>query len=500
MGYDLRQGVSSFIKASCLPVLLLAAGSFLPLHAQEDSLAYYLSIAAENNPSIIAARLAAEASLEQLPQAGAYDDPTLEAGAFLSPMELAEGRQVAQFQVMQMFPWFGVRKAARTEAQHMANMNREQFRQTRDDVLMDVYTQWYALCALRRQVLHSEANLRWLEQLEQLALRRFASGSGSQGNAYPSPAPARSAPSSSLASPSAGMDMGGSASMQATSAAGAAPPMDDSMTSGMGGAAQGMSDVLRLQLEKMELESRLESLRAEIAAGTVRFNLLLNRPSGSLIALPDSLAPVSFQADAQTILAEMNEQNPMLAMLREESLAYGAKAVMQRRMSYPMWGVGLQYMLMAPLRNATAGDNMDAMASETPAMNGKDMLMPMFSVSIPLYRNKYKAAQKESRLLQQASREKQTDAANRLEAELHQSLFLLDDATRRIDLYRRQTALTHSVANLAAQEFTSGKAELTGVIQIQRQLLDYQLKEADAIATYNTMVAAIRRLYGLFSE
>jgi outer membrane protein TolC len=152
---------------------------------------------------------------------------------------------------------------------------------------------------------------------------------------------------------------------------------------------------------------------------------------------------------------------------------------------------------MAPLKNTPAG-SMDSMGSETPAMNGKDMLMPMLSVSIPLYRNKYKAAQKESRLLQRASEEKQTDAFNRLEAELHQSLYLLDEATRQIDLYRRQAGLAHTTANLAVQEFISGKTDLSSVIQIQRQLLTYQLKEAEAVAAYNTAVAAIRRVTSLF--
>ncbi|KAA6308849.1 hypothetical protein EZS27_039558, partial [termite gut metagenome] len=34
----------------------------------------------------------------------------------------------------------------------------------------------------------------------------------------------------------------------------------------------------------------------------------------------------------------------------------------------------------------------------------------------------------------------------------------------------------------------------TNVIQVQRQLLDYQLKSAEATADYNTMVASIHKL------
>lgn len=474
-------------------LLLLLAGMQLcfSLRGQEDSLGRYLDFAAGNNPSVKAARLAWEASLQKLPQAGAYADPTLEAGAFLGPMELAGGRQVAQFQAMQMFPWPGLRKAARTEAQHMANMAFEQFREARDNVFMEIYAQWYALCALRQQLIYNEANRRWMEQLEQLALRKYASASRSRGSAYP--ASAGNTPPAPGPAPSGSMSMGGGAAMPAESPAAGMGAMEKGMQEGMESAPGGMPEVLRLQLEMMELESRAESLRAEIGAASARFNALLNRPAGSGLALPDSLVQIPFRPDTEAVLSEINGRNPMLGMLREEALAYKAKAEMDRRMGYPMLGIGLQYMLMAPLRNGAEGKMTEG------KMGGMDMIMPMLSVSLPLYRNKYKAAQQESRLLRRASEMKQADALNRLEAELRQAFYLLDEAGRRIDLARRQAKLTQAAANLAEREFVSGQTGLDGVIQIRRQLLDYRLKEAEATADYNTRVASIRKMISFFT-
>ncbi|MDR2810611.1 MAG: TolC family protein [Tannerellaceae bacterium] len=472
--------------------LLIVLPTVFCLQAQEeDSLRRYLSFAAGNNPSVKAAYLAYEASLRKLPQAGAYADPTLEMGAFLSPVEFAEGRQVAQFQLMQMFPWFGTRKAARTEAQHMANMSFEAFREARDNVFMEVYAQWYALCALKQQLFHSEINLRQMEQIERLALRKYTSASGNRKSAYPA---ANANTSSAQPVPSAaGMNMGGAGS--AMPAASATTPMQQ-MEGGMqemGGGTQGMVEVLRVQLEKLALENRIENLRAEISAGEALFNTLLNRPAESPVALPDTLIRIPFRPDADAILQEIKERNPMLGMLREESLVYAAKAEMDRKMGYPMLGIGLQYMLMTPLKNTPAG-TMNNTESAMSSMNGKDMLMPMLSVSIPLYRNKYKAAQKESLLMRQAGEMKQTDAFNRLEAELHQALYRLNEAARRIDLFRQQAELVRSAENLVTQEFVSGRAGLDGVIQIQQQGLDYRLKEAEAIAAYNTTVATIGKM------
>ena len=127
-------------------------------------------------------------------------------------------------------------------------------------------------------------------------------------------------------------------------------------------------------------------------------------------------------------------------------------------------------------------------------MNGRDMIMPMVSVSIPLYRNKYKAQQRESNFWWQASKEKYPNTYNVLESELYKIKHLLDDASRKIALYKKQSELAETTYNLIVQEFIAGKSDLSNVIQVQRQLLDFQLKKAEAVAGYNTMVASIHKL------
>ena len=70
----------------------------------------------------------------------------------------------------------------------------------------------------------------------------------------------------------------------------------------------------------------------------------------------------------------------------------------------------------------------------------------------------------------------------------------LDDAARKIELYTKQTQLAQTTYNLLVQEFVSGKSDLTNLIQVHRQLLDYTFKKADAVAKYNTVVASINSL------
>jgi outer membrane protein TolC len=438
-------------------------------------------VAAAQHPAVRAAYLAYEASREKLPQAGAPEDPRIEAGVFPRPMEFAGGGQVAQFRVMQMFPAPGVRGAARREAQRMERMAFESFRQTRNDLLMEVYRQWYALCLLRQRMLGAASDLRYIEQLERLALGRYTSAPGGSG-AGESPPPAGGASPGGVASASASNPgMGGMTSSPSVAPAGGMttegmPAMED--------AGSGLTEVMNLEIERMEVENEMENLKREMEAEKERFNALLNRPPGSDVVVPDTLLRVLFPWDRDAFREAARLANPMLGMLREESRVYEARAEMNRRMGYPMWGIGLQYMLMKPL--ATGG-----MSS---SMNGRDMLMPMVSVTIPLAGNKYKAAHRESLLLGQAAEAKHTEALRRLEAELSRGFYLLDEAGNRCLLYERQTALILRMQSLAMEEFTSGRAGMHTLLRIGRRLVAFRLKEAEAIAAYNTGVAFLEQM------
>ena len=438
-----------------------------PVAAQTpDSLDRYLETAAKNNPGLNADFLAYKASLEKVPQAGAWPDPQLDIGFFLKPMDIVGGHQIADFTLMQMFPWFGTKKAAQTEATHMAKMTYARFTETRDNLYLEVYTQWYLLSTLVQQLRNNRENLELLKQLEELALRKVSSPYSGSSSGYTVPAASQATKGTATSSTGGGMAGMGS----------------------MGGAATGMSDVLRVQLEMAEIENNIESILSEIAAEKAKFNALLNRSTDREVILPDSIAKVPFFFDEGVTMSEIENRNPMLDMLVEEEQAYRAKGEMDQKMSYPMFGIGLQYMLIDKSATAQMEQGME------PEMTGMDMIMPMVSISLPLYRNKYKAQQRESRFMWQSAREKYNNTLNLLQSDLFRLKHQLDDAERKIALYQKQEQLARTTYQLVVQEFVSAKSDLTNVIQVQRQLLDYQLRQAEAIAEYNTRVASIRKL------
>lgn len=454
----------------------------------KDSLSSYLNVAIENNPGIKAQKFAHEAFLQKIPQAGAFQDPELSMDFYTKPMDIVGGRSIGNVSVMQMLPWFGTRKTARIEAGHMANMQNEQYKEVVDNITLQVHTQWYAMQKLNEQLRNNEENRKLLQQLEQLALRKFSAPSNSaKVTATPKVSTkTASTPSASASGGMGGMSMGGGATASST-------PAMSSMGSGggmseMGGSsASGMSDVLRIGLELIEIENNIESLHSQLKAEKAKFNALLNREANYEVVLGE-IEKTPFIYGEQDALLAIEANNPMLSMITEEGLAYKAKAEMDKKMSYPMIGLGLQYMVIGK-----TNDKMLAMGD----MNGKDMIMPMVTVSLPIFRKKYKAQQEEGKLWWKSSDQKFEDTYNTLKSEYYGYKSQLDDAERIVTLYEKQTTLAETTYNLIIKEFVTGKSDLTNVIQVQRQLLDYQLKKAEAIANYNTMVASIKKLLAI---
>jgi outer membrane protein TolC len=172
----------------------------------------------------------------------------------------------------------------------------------------------------------------------------------------------------------------------------------------------------------------------------------------------------------------------MLNMLEFEKQSIEARKRMVTAMGYPMVGLGLNYSII--------GKN----AMTTSAMNGKDMLMPMVTVTLPVYRKKYNAMINEADLMKTATSQNYQATANSLQTDYYQAVQLYRDAQRRIKLYGNQSQLASKSFNLMLKSFSTSSSGLTDVLRIRQQTLDYELKQVEAVADFNTAVAWLKRL------
>lgn len=450
------------------------------VHAQ-DSLSVYLGIAAKNNPTVLQKFAEYQASLQKIPQVGSLPDPELNVGVFLSPMELLGGNQVADIRLMQMFPWFGVLKNAKDEMSLMANAKYELFRDAKLQVFYDVQRTWYELHKVNQNIRISEKNIELLRTIERLAIVRFKAVPA--GNSTTPPANRTVLPVQGSSSGSSGMNtMGGNGGNTPGAASNqASSPMPGSPMGSSSGSS-GLTDVYRIQIEIGDLQNSIELLKSQLNTITAQFNSYLNRSPGLVVTIPDTLVSVDFQPSLSVLTDSSFTKNPMLGMLQFEQQSLEARKQMVTRMSYPMVGLGLNYSLI----------NKNEMS--TSAMNGKDMIMPMVTVTLPIYRKKYKAMQAEAEFLKSANLQNYRATANLLQTEYYQAIQLYQDAQRRVKLYADQYQLASKSLGIMFRSFASAGTDLTDILRIRQQTLDYEYRQIEAVADYNTAIAWLKRL------
>ncbi|MDM8002702.1 MAG: TolC family protein [Bacteroidota bacterium] len=465
-----------------------------------DSLLSYLEMAAANNPMVMQKLKEYQASLRKIPQAGSLPDPELSAGIFLMPMELVSGRQYAELKLMQMFPWFGVLRNARDEMSLMASARYEEFRNAKLDVFYEVQTTWYELYKVRKEISVAEENIDILNSIEKIALVRFraAPGSSSQAPGQVATVPATGMNGTASQSSMSGMDSragsaagtGGSSRAGTASGSGSSSGAAMGITPGstgtmgtMGGnTGSGLADLYRIQIEVAELKNKINLLKNSEEALVARFNGYLDRQPQVPVFTAGEVFEESPDIPLPVLPDSINARNPMLAMLDYERKAWEAREKMAAGMGLPMTGLGVSY---APIGRSTMS------ASE---MNGRDMVMPMISLTLPVYRKKYRAMREEAELMQEAAALNRRSTATSLQTAYYEALRMYNDAQSRKELYETQLTLASQSLDLILKGYSAATADLTDVLRLQQQTLDYHLGLVDAVADLNIAVARLNQL------
>lgn len=450
--------------------------------SQGQSLDEYLEIAAEANPELKAYFSDYLAAMEKVPQVGALPDPEVSMGFFLQPMERLMGNQQAEVKLMQMFPWFGMLRTRKDEAGKMALARYEIFQDAKNRLFFQVKNIWYQIYQLEEEIRISEEHLKILQSYERLALTRFQSAGGMNSSSEKTTdkssmkTPPETSSSTSMGNMGGGINTG---NRRAMTGSGNTPA---TMPSGMGSGQSGMSDVLRARMEIKELENSLALLKDSRTPLQVEFNQLLNRNIHEEIKIADSLKDTAISIERLALLDSITQNNPMLKMFDAEEKAYEYQQEMARLEGMPMVGAGINYMAFSPRTE-------DGMS-----MGGKDMVMPMISISIPIYRKKYKAMVKEAELKQKAVQQRRENSVNQLSTQWATAIRDLDDATRQTTLYQEQTELARQTMNLLMTSYSSEGREFEEVLRVQQQLLDFQLKLVSAIVNQHSTVAMLEML------
>ncbi len=232
-----------------------------------------------------------------------------------------------------------------------------------------------------------------------------------------------------------------------------------------------MVNVVRVDIKRDEALTEIELEKEQLESLKKQFNLLLNRDRQADVAIQDTLI---FNPEIQNEIINPEEafkMHPELAKFDREREAYESRAETAQKSGLPNFGIGVDYSIISKRTDAN------------PPMNGQDAIMPMFSVSLPIFRKKYKAAEREAELMQEAAIHNKEARENQLLSEFEQTIYDLNKADKLLKLYERQIESSNQANRLLVSAFSNNDGDFEEVLQMNQDILMLKTQQIEALKT-----------------
>ena len=237
-------------------------------------------------------------------------------------------------------------------------------------------------------------------------------------------------------------------------------------------------DVLRLQIRQNELQEQKEILLQELHSERNVFNNLLNRDEAMEIEVVDSLVVnIDYvQTTAEIGLHPELEKYDRLYNSVEQSEALNQKE------ANPNLGFGLDYIAVSERPDMTFNDN------------GKDILMPMVSLSIPIFNNKYKSRSLQNELRQEEINAQKANRRNLLESILSAAIHNREAARIKYNTQLKNLNQAKDAEEILIKNYETGTIDFNELLDIQELQLKFQINQIEAVKNYYSQMAAINYL------
>lgn len=228
-------------------------------------------------------------------------------------------------------------------------------------------------------------------------------------------------------------------------------------------------DVLRLQMRQNELEQLKQVLEQDYLAEQTLLNKLLNRERNRTISIDNEL---TMPSENSLINSENLALHPELLKYNKLYESVEKSELLNQKESNPMFGFGLDYIAVSERPNMNFSDN------------GKDIIMPMVSVSIPIFNTKYKSKSKQNELLQKELNFQKQDKLNRLETLLDKAVKKSNSARISYNTQAKNLKQAKDAETILVKSYETGMIDFNDVLDIQELQLKFQINQIESIKTY----------------
>ncbi len=250
-------------------------------------------------------------------------------------------------------------------------------------------------------------------------------------------------------------------------------------------ASTGHPDVIRAQIELARLEDRLKTLEELRKPIVAVLNAVLNRQSLEMLPWPDKSEFRAAKVSREKMIELLRQRNPELEALDFELQAAKNKVELAKKKFWPDVGVGVGWTDTGSAMNPGTRDS------------GKDPIILMFSMNLPIWREGYKAAELQAKANVLKASHQKKDAENTIIARAERTLYDFEDSGRKQQLYRDVLIpKAEELLGVSETAYKAGTIDFLSLINAQQKLLEFQLHYERAATDNQQELARLEMLVG----
>ena len=238
-------------------------------------------------------------------------------------------------------------------------------------------------------------------------------------------------------------------------------------------------DLLLLQIRTNEIQQLIRFLEQQYISEQTNFNKLLNRDKDTAINTLNAL-------DIPSVDFEMNPEklvfHPELLKYDKLYQSIEKSELLNQKENKPMIGFGLDYVNVSNRTDLNFSDN------------GKDILMPMLSISIPIFNTTYKSKTKQNELQQQEFLVQKQDRLNALEVLLDNAINNRVFARVSYETQVKNLKQAKNAEEILVKNYETGMIDFKEILDIQELQLKFEMNTIESVNNYFIQTTIINYL------
>lgn len=244
-------------------------------------------------------------------------------------------------------------------------------------------------------------------------------------------------------------------------------------------------DVIRAQVELATLEDNLRSVEELRRPIVDNLNAILNRDRNLPLPWPIREPFRQLQLDRDKIVVMLQVNNPELQAMDFEVTAAQSRIELAKKKFYPDISLGLDWIQTDNARMSGTDDS------------GKDPIVVMVSINLPIWGDSYKAAHRQAKARMRKASTDKVQRRNDITAQASKVLYRFEDSNRKATLYS-DTLIPKAKEMLQASEvaYQAGTLDFLSLIDAQQILLKFELLYERSVTNNLQSMAQLEMIVG----